>query len=484
MRRWLNRHDRWLRPLAVVLASAVVAVLAVRYISSTGDVGPGRVSLHGQWHGGGDTTIQVPPLGSVRFDTHDIPIGVVARVEEVDPAAAQRYADHPRALQQVREDASRDLRVLVVSLAWRILLVAALLGGVVGLLLSRRSWRDALLGAFSAGVVVVLLLGATWFSYSTEAFASPRFEGTLQDAPRVLEAVRQQWGSVEDIRGRIDVLAGQVTQLVELSALPSTPGDDDEVLILHVSDIHSNPLGLEIVRDLATNFDVDAIVDTGDLTSFGFPLESRIGSLIDQIPVPYYLVPGNHDTIANRSALDSYANLTVVDGSVVDVGGVRILGVADPAVTADDGDSDEAANAKRDAQATRVAALTAAQRPDVLAVSTTRQAAKAIGNVPLIIAGNTHRRATDVAGSTRLLTVGSTGATGLGSFTVETSLPYEAELLHFRAGRLVVLDYMKLKGVTGDYTVSRSVIPRARASRQPSVPASSTTSISTATAST
>ncbi len=71
---------------------------------------------------------------------------------------------------------------------------------------------------------------------------------------------------------------------------------EDDVSILHVSDIHLNPLGVEIVRQLATQFQVDAVLDTGDLTSFGSPVEARIGDLIAGIPVPYYLAPGNHDS--------------------------------------------------------------------------------------------------------------------------------------------------------------------------------------------
>ena len=45
-----------------------------------------------------------------------------------------------------------------------------------------------------------------------------------------------------------------------------------------------------------------AVVDTGDLTSFGLDGESRIGGLVDQFSVPYYLVPGNHDSPENRAA--------------------------------------------------------------------------------------------------------------------------------------------------------------------------------------
>jgi predicted phosphodiesterase len=478
MQSWVRRHGTALRIVAVIVVAAVAATVALSFVSARGDVGPGRVSLRTRWNQSGDTTIQVPPLGAVRFDTHDVPVGVVARVDAVDPAKVQRLASRPRALERIEAHADSEFRSLMIALVWRALLVAVVVGALTGLVLFRRSWMYPLIGAGTALVVVVALLATTWFAFSPSAFASPKFEGTLQEAPRVLETVRKEWGNLQGIRDRVEVLAGHVTELLELAADPSGPDDaEDDVRILHVSDIHSNPLGLEIARDLATSFDVDAILDTGDLTSFGFPVESRIGELVARMPVPYYLVPGNHDTLENRAALAGYPNFTVVDRSVIDVRGVRILGVADPAVTANDAESDAQANAERDAQAPSVARLTEQHDPDVLAVSTVRQAAESFGSVPLIVTGNTHKRSERVVDTTRVLTVGSTGATGLGSFTVESSLPYEAQLLHFRDGQLVTLDYVVLEGVSGNYTVSRTVITPLRASTE--LPEGTTTSTST-----
>src|SRR3546814_1798996 len=75
---------------------------------------------------------------------------------------------------------------------------------------------------------------------------------------------------------------------------------------------------------------VDAVLDTGDVTTFGLPLESRFGSLLQASPVPYIVVPGNHDSPANRAPLPQMTGITVLAGDSVTVGGVRILGLADP----------------------------------------------------------------------------------------------------------------------------------------------------------
>ena len=162
---------------------------------------------------------------------------------------------------------------------------------------------------------------------------------------------------------------------------------------------------------------MDAVIDTGDLTSFGIDGESRIAGLIESFDAPYYLVPGNHDSKENRAALARYANLTVLDGDVVDIAGVRILGVADPGYTTVGGISREAAVGLRNEHADEVGDLVRRRRPDVLAVAGLSLADDSLGAVPLVISGDIHERSEHEEEGTRLLTVGSTGATGLGSFT-------------------------------------------------------------------
>jgi hypothetical protein len=76
----------------------------------------------------------------------------------------------------------------------------------------------------------------------------------------------------------------------------------------------------------------------------------------------------------------------------------------------------------------------------------------------LILAGHTHKRSTTMRDGTRIMSIGSTGSTGLGSFTVETSRSYDAQVLRFIGGKLAAVDRVDLRGVGGAFRVERELI--------------------------
>jgi 3',5'-cyclic AMP phosphodiesterase CpdA len=219
-------------------------------------------------------------------------------------------------------------------------------------------------------------------------------------------------------------------------------------------------VGLEVARQLAREFDVGAIIDSGDLTTFGSPLEGRFARLLEDFDVPYVLVGGNHDSEANREALARPGPTDVLDFAETELLGLEVLGVGHPSFTASNELSEEELLADLEAQAPRVRAEVRRQTPDVLVVHDPRQADAAIGEVPLVLAGHVHRKSYSVVDGTIVLTVGSTGATGLGSFTVDRDLAYEAEILHFDADGLVAVDNIAFRGTNGNFRVERRLVDR------------------------
>ena len=445
--------------LLVALLGAAAGLLSLGLITSAqGRVGPGRVAVRAHL-GSGRTELRLPPLGQISAATHLAPVTLTAQVNEVSIDRLQDLLKADAPADRLQSEVAADLEPLLRSFAWRALLVAALAGALAGALVPRRRWTYALTGTAGAVLAVVGLLGGAWHGYDARAFERARFEGPLERAPDLLATVRQHVDDISTVRKRVQTLGEQVAELYSVaSSQAGGPLSGDEVRILHISDIHSNPLGLEVARRLAEQFKVAAILDTGDLTSYGLPIEARIGDLVGTMPVPYLLVPGNHDSPENRRTLAAVHNVQLLDGTVADVGGVRILGVADPTFTASNEVSTDEAAAVKEAQAPVVAGQVQALRPDVLAVHDPLLGEASESHVPLIVAGHLHKNSAERKSGTLILTVGSTGATGLGSFTVDTGSSYEAELLHFVGHDLVAVDRVDLHGVGGAFRVERKLV--------------------------
>ena len=449
---------RGLAYLLVALLGAAAGLLSLGITVAHGRVGPGQVAVRARL-GPSRTQLRLPPLGQISAATHTVPLTLTGEVDEVSIERLQELLKADAPADRLQSQVSADLEPLLRAFAWRAVATAAVAGALAGVLVPRRRWTYALTGSAGAVVALTVLLGGAWRGYDAEAFEHACFEGPLERAPALLATVRHHVDDIAVVRKRVQVLGDQVAELYSVaSSQAGGPVGGDEVRILHISDIHSNPLGLEVARRLAEHFKVAAILDTGDLTSFGLPVEGRLGDLVGTMSVPYLLVPGNHDSPENRRALAGVHNVQLLDGTVADVAGVRILGVGDPTFTATNQVSTDEAEATKEAAAPGVAARVEALRPDVLAVHDPVLGEASEGHVPLIVAGHLHKNTAARKDGTLVLTVGSTGATGLGSFTVDTSSPYQAELLHFVGHDLVAVDRIDLHGVGGAFRVERQIV--------------------------
>jgi predicted phosphodiesterase len=407
--------------------------------------------------GRGQTVLQIPPLGTVSANTHTPPVGLRMSLAEVDVTRLAERVGDTSARADLVESVEADLRDIGLRLVWQFPLEAAVIGAVAAALWPGRKLSLMVAGATGGVVLTGALLGGTAASFDVAAFEQPRFTGALVRAPVVIEALRGGEISIGQLQSRYETAAERLSELLALVAEPDRDPASDSVAILHVSDIHSNPLGVELARQLAARFDVDAVLDTGDLTSFGVTAEARIGRLIERIDVPYYLVPGNHDSAANEAALDRAPNLTVLDGDVAEVDGVSILGWGDPTDTNWNRISPDEAAAIRVEEGEATAAEVERFAPDVLAVHDRRMAEASYGRVPLVLAGHYHKRIVEEEEGTTVLSVGSTGATGL-KFFVEAERDYEAEIVYFREERAVAVDYVRFSGLGGDFVIERETL--------------------------
>ncbi|MCC2320096.1 metallophosphoesterase family protein [Cellulomonas xiejunii] len=118
------------------------------------------------------------------------------------------------------------------------------------------------------------------------------------------------------------------------SASPTAEPDPpvEPIVLVVASDLHCNVGMAPLIGTLARLSGADAVLDAGDTTMNGTSVEQYcVTSFARAVPPGVALVtaPGNHDS---RETTDHYARAgaIVLDGGVVEVAGLRILGDRDP----------------------------------------------------------------------------------------------------------------------------------------------------------
>ncbi|MEO2061907.1 MAG: PQQ-binding-like beta-propeller repeat protein [Christiangramia sp.] len=101
-----------------------------------------------------------------------------------------------------------------------------------------------------------------------------------------------------------------------------------------VTDTHigkkGNNKGLqEIVKDINSNKEIDFVLHAGDVSDFGYGSQlEEAKRLMDALKVPYYIVPGNHDTGWSSSGGLAYNQLWKDQKFIADIQGVRFIGLS------------------------------------------------------------------------------------------------------------------------------------------------------------
>ena len=456
------------RLFLAAVAGAIAALAGLGLIPSIShSLGPANVAVHGSV-GPGETTLRVPPLGTISASTHPAPLRFELSFRAIDFEELGPLATTVSGRETLRTQMERDLSDVVRRGALQLVIGGLLLGAVAAVLLFGREWRFAAAGGVTSAVVVALLLVTTGVTYDMDAFEEPRYAGTLARAPIVIETLRERAGVLDDLRSRYETATGRLSDLLVLVARPDTDPRADATAVLHVGDIHANPLGIEITQELARAFDVDIVVDTGDLgsntldtgslSSLTDPIDRQLVDEIAEIEAPYLYVRGNHDAPGLLRTLSSADNVVLMEKQLEEVEDLEIVGWDDPTFTTDSSVTEEEREEARTEDAPEVAELVHELTPDILAVHDERLAAESYGSVPLVLAGHTHERGVEEIDGTLLLRVGTTGATGLKSLTLETDKDYEAQVIYLRDAVPVAVDYVTFRGVSNDFQVERTTL--------------------------
>lgn len=456
-----GRASRTVLPLLVVLAAALAAAL---YLSAAvGQVGPFKVQLSAAFAPHGGTTFSLPPFGEVSADTHRLPLALRVTLLGVNLSDLQRWVGKNASAEAALASAEGSLRPLVVRFIAQALLLAAALGGIA-VATCRRKAGEIALGALAGALLMAGVTGGVALQYDQSAFARPRYQGALEAAPWVVGLLQQNWRQFGGVGTQVETLTKNLSGLSDRLTLLSTVAQPAQDLrLLHVSDLHNNPLGLRFVAEAVKAFKVDAVVDTGDLTDFGTPLEGELFRDIAGLGVPYYFTPGNHDTPYLLRQLQRYRNIHVLDGETAVFRGLTILGAADPSSRRTSPEVASAGELAGVDQALLAKVESSGRRVDVVAVHNRLMARSLAGKVGVVLHGHDHRLSVAQEAGTTVIDAGTTGAAGLrGLQTQAGEDPYSMALLYFsRTGdgyRLQAVDTLEVRGKDAGFTLNRILV--------------------------
>jgi len=419
----------------------------------------------------GYTQVFVPPLGTISARTHLSPLQFSVTLRNVDPELLVEMAAQGVGQEAFVEGIRQRLLRIIERFVLRVLGLAAL-GGAFGVLfLGYRRGRVILMGAVVGFLVMALLLGVSYLSYDTGAFLHPEYRGILRAAPWMIGLLEEGILKVRELGEQIQVTARNLATLfARIDNLPPLGSVRGDLKVLVVSDIHNNPAALDFIQGVVDTFAVDLAIDAGDFTDWGTPLEAVLTGRLKELGIPYLFVPGNHESPQVVEALGAIENVTILDGQIVRVKGVSVLGVADPSSHRELPRVGSAQEFEEVAQGLRqtLKANPEPQEPLFLVVHNPILANRFLGEALIIVHGHTHKIAIRNEKGSIVINPGTSGAAGIRGLQVRQEVPYSVVLVHLeksveedgRTVRLVPLavDSIQISNVKSGLILERILV--------------------------
>lgn len=409
----------------------------------------------------GETRLIFAPLGEVRARTHAMPVALNISLRGISFDAMKDLITSPPPRHVLEADFERTAKESLRDLAIRQIVLGAVGALCVPLIFRMKRARYWMLCALWGGGFVAIMFAGTIQSFNKKAFESPTYTGSLRQAEWIIALVKDGFNKVEALSDKLRHVADNLNVLYgRINAVPGLAADVDTIRILHISDIHNNRAAVGFVRDLAARLKVDAVIDTGDLTDFGTPLETQLTQGLAALKKPYLFVAGNHDSQATIQALRANPDVLILENAPVRVAGLVIYGAPDPSSSrAGAGSVDTSPEALRTAGEKMAAGIRSlSEPPDIVCVHDPEQGQPLLGLAPVLLCGHEHRAYIETKQNTIVCNAGTTGAAGARYFEQKQGVPFSAAILTFSRQphpHLLFVDQVVLDGSLGQYSINR-----------------------------
>jgi predicted phosphodiesterase len=472
--------------IAVTLAGMGIGLLLGGHVQQ--DVSPfsAQFAITPALNGG--TDVQIPPVGSLDLASHDGPAHLSVHLDALDQKRVEALFTNPNGINEVSQSAVVDVQRGVTRLVLRAAGAAILGALLLGALIFRSMRRVAICGGVALATIVASG-GIALTTFRPGSVEEPQYHGLLANAPAVIGDARSIANRFDAYKAELQRLVDNVTRLyTTVSTLPVYQPTAGSVRVLHVSDLHLNPAAWPLIQTVVQQYQINLVIDTGDINDWGTQTESSFVDSIGSLKVPYVYIRGNHDSAVTAAAVAKQPNAIVLENRIVNVNGLTIAGIGDPRFTPDKtsggvdnpahhqivdrvlSSGDQLAGTVRDYGKT----------VDIGLVHDPAAASGLDGVVPLVLAGHLHARSTATMPpiprqqKTLLMVEGSTGGAGLRGLEGEAPTPLEMSVLYFDPQHsLQAYDSITLGGtgqteVTIDRHVVTNGVPNASPSPSPS----------------
>lgn len=441
--------------IAVICALAFISLFSQMTVSTQGLEFEVRMQISNQ----GMTQVEIPPLGLIRANTHKTPVKILVRLENIDFNSVQKLLQEAPNQGQLLDELTSKVNSLIYVFAAKVMALAALGGAFGVLLVQRKNWHTLIQGVILALLVAAILLTGTYRTYNPSEFRNPHYEGVLRAAPWMVSFAEEALGKIETLGQQLQMVTTNLNGLFQqIDQLQPIGDDGNDLRVLHVTDIHNNPAALDFMDRVTELFGVDLIIDTGDISDFGTPLESMLLARLGNTPVPYLFVPGNHDSPEIIAQMQSLPGVTVLDGPM-EILGLKVIGLPDPSSATSDVEPPTASEIP--AYAAQIIQTLEDLGPiDIIALHNNHIAGRLAGHAPVILYGHNHQQVLERIDGSVLVNSGSTGANGLQGLQSSKASHYSVSLLHFRPndhGKLIIVavDSLKVDSLVGGFSLDR-----------------------------
>ncbi len=406
----------------------------------------------------GYTQVVIPPFGTVRAQTHISPLLFQITLQNVNLDLLQE-AIPDLSQEEFIGQLQEQIATYLYYFFFRALAVG-FLGGAAALYLSGvKKFKTIVFGGITGFLIMCLMILSAVVSYNPQAFMDPEFEGVLSSAPWMVSFIEESLLKMDTLGEQMESMATSISRIYErIDQIEPIDRAEGDLKVLHISDIHNNPAAIKYVTQVVNTFDVDMVIDTGDITDFGTPMEAELVSRISNIEVPYVFVPGNHDSPKVIERMWEISQVIVLEEDKINVKGLSIAGIADPSSR-----SKEMAVASQwtiNEYARRLREIVEEGDPVHIVATHHAGISKGLaGEVPVILHGHTHSLDIRQENNSIIIDAGTAGAAGVRGLQSQQEVPYSVVLLHFNmteeAPRLIAADIIKVFQLHSGFNLNR-----------------------------